>query len=51
MGHFDSRKGGAYDADAKLSFNPEWRTENLKLVMFVQDRSNRKIIGAATLRP
>jgi hypothetical protein len=51
VGHFDSRKGGAYDADAKLNLNPEWRAENVKLVMFVQDRSNRKIIGAATLRP
>jgi len=51
VGHFDSRKGGSYDADAKLTLNFEWRTENLKLVMFVQDRSNRKIIGAATLRP
>jgi hypothetical protein len=51
VGHFDTRKGGAYDADAKLNLKPEWRAENLKLVMFVQDRSNRKIIGATTLRP
>ncbi len=51
VGHFDSRKAGSYDADAKLNLNAEWRTENLKLVMFVQDRSSRKIIGAATLRP
>ena len=51
VGHFDTRKAGAYDADAKLNLNPQWRAENLKLVVFVQDRSNRKIIGASTLRP
>lgn len=51
IGHFDVRKGGIYNADARLYLDPEWRTENLKLVMLVQDRSNRKIIGAATLRP
>lgn len=51
VGHFDARKAGAYDADAKLALNSEWNKENLKLVMFVQDRSNRKIVGAATLKP
>jgi hypothetical protein len=51
VGHFDTRRAGSYDADAKLNLKPEWRADNLKLVMFVQDRSNRKIIGASTLRP
>lgn len=51
VGHFDSKKSQAYDADAKLNLKPEWRADNLKLVMLVQDRSTRKIIGAATLRP
>jgi hypothetical protein len=51
VGHFDARKAGAYDADAKLTLNSEWNRDNLKLVMFVQDRSNRKIVGAATLKP
>lgn len=51
VGHFDAKKSGSYDADAKLNLNPEWRADNLKLVMLVQDRSSRKIIGAATVRP
>jgi hypothetical protein len=51
IGHFDARRAGAYDADAKLNLNPEWHAPNVKLVMFVQDRSSRKIIGAATLKP
>lgn len=51
VGHFDTRKTTVYEADAKLNLASDWRTENVKLVMFVQDRSSRKIIGAATLRP
>jgi hypothetical protein len=50
-GHFDARKVGAFSADAKLNLNPEWRTENLSIVLFVQDRSNRKIIGALAVHP
>jgi hypothetical protein len=51
LGHIDTKKAGAYTADAKINLNPEWRTANVKLVLFVQDRATRKIIGAATLRP
>jgi len=51
LGHLDMKKAAAYSADAKLNLKPEWRRENVKLVLFVQDRSSRKILGAATLRP
>ena len=51
VGRLDARKAGAFSADAKLNLKPEWRRENLKLVLFVQDRSSRRILGAATLRP
>jgi hypothetical protein len=51
IGHFDTKKTGVYDADTKLNLNPEWRVQNLKLVMLVQDRSSRHMIGAATVRP
>jgi hypothetical protein len=50
VGHLDARKAGAYSADAKLRLSPEWRRENLKLVLFVQDRVSRKILGAASMR-
>ncbi len=50
LGHLDPRKAGAYSADAKLRLSPDWRRENLKLVLFIQDRTSRKILGAASLR-
>ena len=51
IGHFDARKSGAFEADAKLNLNPEWRADNVKVVMLVQERSSRRIIGAAAIRP
>ena len=47
----DTRKAGAYAADARLNLKPEWKRENLKVVLFVQERSTRRILGAASLRP
>jgi hypothetical protein len=46
LGSFDT---ASYSADAKLNLKPEWQREHLKLVLFVQDRSSHKIVGAATL--
>ena len=51
LGRLNTGKAGAYSADARLNLSPEWRRENLKLVLFVQDRTSRRILGAATLRP
>jgi hypothetical protein len=52
LGHLDARRAAtSYSADAKLKLRPDWRRENLRLVLFVQDRSSHKIVGAATLRP
>jgi len=48
-GHLDTKKASFYAADAKINLNPQWRTPNVKLVLFVQDRATRKIVGAATL--
>jgi hypothetical protein len=50
LGHLDGRKGG-YSADAKINLKPDWQRENVRLVLFVQDRSTRKIVGAAVLHP
>jgi hypothetical protein len=49
VGHLDTKKAAAFTADAKINLQPQWRSPNLKLVVFVQDRSTRKIVGAATL--
>ncbi|HML16124.1 MAG TPA: DUF1223 domain-containing protein [Bryobacteraceae bacterium] len=51
LGHFDAKKSSGYSADAKITLKPDWRRENVRLVLFVQDRATRKVIGAATLRP
>jgi hypothetical protein len=51
IGHLDTKKAAAYTADAKVNLNNEWNPQNLKLVLFVQDRSSRKIVGAATAQP
>jgi len=49
LGTLDTKKDGAYNADARLNLRSEWNRQNLKLVLFVQDRSNRKILGAAAV--
>jgi hypothetical protein len=51
VGRLETKKAASFSADAKLNLQQDWNVENLKLVLFVQDRSNRKIVGAATLRP
>lgn len=51
LGRLDASKDGAYSADARLTLNPAWSRFNLKLVVFVQDPSNRRILGASSVRP
>jgi hypothetical protein len=50
LGRLEIGKTGGYSAEALLNLKPEWRRENLKVVLFVQDRGNRKILGAAALK-
>jgi hypothetical protein len=47
LARLDAKKGGVYSADVRLNLRPDWNRQNLKLVLFVQDRSSRRIIGAA----
>ncbi|MEO5925265.1 MAG: DUF1223 domain-containing protein [Bryobacteraceae bacterium] len=51
LAELDPKKPGEYVAEARLNLNPEWNRANLKLVLLVQDRENRHILGAATLKP
>lgn len=51
LARVDTRKAGAYTADARVTIAPEWKRQNVTLVVFVQDRSSGKIIGAATAKP
>jgi hypothetical protein len=49
LGKLDTKKDGAYSAEARLNLRPDWNRQNLKLVLFVQDRGNRRILGAAAV--
>jgi hypothetical protein len=49
IGHIDLKKNANYSADAKINVNPQWRTSSVRLVLFVQDRSSRRIVGATTI--
>lgn len=51
LSHIDTKKHASYAADTKINPSPAWQRERLTYVLFVQDRSSRRIIGAATLRP
>ena len=51
VGRLDPQHPGEYSAVAQLNLRPDWNRTNLKLVLFVQDRVNRHILGAASVRP
>jgi hypothetical protein len=44
-------KAGDYSARARYRIDPAWKRENLKLVVFLQDRTSLKIWGAAATSP
>jgi len=51
LAHIDTKKQSSFTADAKMNPNSSWQRERLTYVLFVQDRSSRRIVGAAILRP
>jgi hypothetical protein len=50
LGKLDHKESGAYRADAQVNLKPEWIRQNLKLVLLVQDRTSRRIVGAASMK-
>jgi hypothetical protein len=46
MGHVDS---GGFSAESDLSLAGSWKRESVHAIAFVQDRSSRRVLGAATL--
>ncbi|MEO7143373.1 MAG: DUF1223 domain-containing protein [Bryobacteraceae bacterium] len=48
VGTIDPRRAGGFSMDVKLSLAKEWRRENLRAVLLVQERRNRRILGAAS---
>jgi len=51
LGRLDPKRPGEYSAVAQINLRPDWNRGNLKLVLFVQDRVTRHILGAASVRP
>lgn len=51
LGRLDPKRPGEYSAVAQLNLRPDWDRANLRLVLFVQDRVTRHILGAASARP
>ena len=51
LGRLDPKRPGEYSAVAQLNLRPDWNRSNLKLVVFVQDRTTRRILGAASIKP
>lgn len=49
LAELDPHTPGEYAAEARLNLKPEWVRTNLKLVLLVQDKDNRHIVGAASL--
>lgn len=50
LARLDPKKNGAYTADVRLNLNQRWDRRNVKLVLLVQDRTTRRILGAAAAR-
>ena len=51
LGRLDPKRPGEHSAVAQLNLRPDWNRTNLKLVLFVQDRVTRRILGAAATKP
>jgi hypothetical protein len=49
LAEVDPAKPGEYAAEAYVQMRPEWIKNNVKVVVFVQDRDNRHILGAASV--
>jgi len=51
LSRIDPRKNGVsssvYNANIQLNLNPQWNRRNVRLVVLVQDRTTRRILGAA----
>lgn len=49
VGNFDAQGDKAFTAAPVISIENNWKRQNLRAVVFVQERVSRKVLGAATL--
>ena len=48
IGVADANKDQSFTGDPSVHFDPAWKRENVRVVLFVQERKSRKILGAAS---
>jgi len=51
LGRVDPRRPGEYSAVAQLNLRQDWNRANVTLVLLIQDRVTRHILGAASVKP
>jgi hypothetical protein len=49
IGSIDLKNGDAFDAGPLVRVEKAWKRENLKAVVFVQERASRRVLGVASL--
>ena len=47
----DPARPGEYTAEARLNVRTDWNRANLRIVLLVQDKETRRILGAAAIKP
>src|SRR6266404_3521183 len=50
IGRISPAEGGAFNAEATANLVNGWRRENLRAVVFVQERESRRVLGASSIR-
>jgi hypothetical protein len=50
LGEAKNEGESSYATDASVPLQPEWKRENLKVVVFVQEKKSRRILGASEIR-
>jgi len=50
LGTLDTKQKGASAGEMQLTLKREWTPRNLKVVLFVQDRDTKRIVGTASTR-
>jgi len=49
IGSIDPKNGDAFNADPVVRIEKFWKRENLKAVVFAQERASRRVLGVASL--